>query len=59
MVEALKKNPRWKKRRGPVVLVIMDGVGYGTYAEGDAVADSKMDNLRAIAAKSPHTRLKA
>ena len=59
MVEALKKNPRWKKRRGPVVLVIMDGVGYGKYAEGDAVADSKMDHLRAIAAKSPHTRLKA
>ncbi|GHV38848.1 putative 2,3-bisphosphoglycerate-independent phosphoglycerate mutase [Spirochaetia bacterium] len=59
MVEALKKNPVWKGRKGPVVLVIMDGVGYGKYKEGDAVADSKMYNLDAIKAKSPHTRLKA
>ncbi len=59
MVEALKKNPSWKGRKGPVVLVIMDGVGYGKYKEGDAVADSKMYCLDAIKAKSPHTRLKA
>ena len=59
MVEALKKNPAWKGRKGPVVLLIMDGVGYGQYQEGDAVADSKMYNLEALKAKSPHTRLKA
>ncbi len=59
MVEALKKNPAWKGRKGPVVLVVMDGVGYGKYREGDAVADSKMWNLEAIKAKSPHTKLKA
>jgi 2,3-bisphosphoglycerate-independent phosphoglycerate mutase len=59
MIEALKKNPAWKGRRGPVVLVIMDGVGYGKYREGDAVADSKMYNLEALKAKSPHTKLKA
>jgi 2,3-bisphosphoglycerate-independent phosphoglycerate mutase len=59
MVEALKKDPAWKGRRGPVVLVIMDGVGYGKYREGDAVADSKMCHLDAIRGKSPHTRLKA
>ncbi|MDR0553190.1 MAG: 2,3-bisphosphoglycerate-independent phosphoglycerate mutase [Treponema sp.] len=59
MIEALKKNPAWKGRRGPVVLVIMDGVGYGKYKEGDAVADSKMRYLTAVKAKSPHTRLKA
>jgi 2,3-bisphosphoglycerate-independent phosphoglycerate mutase len=58
-MEALKKNPSWKGRRGPVVLVIMDGVGYGKYREGDAVADSKMYNLTAIRAKSPNTKLKA
>ena len=58
-MEALKKNPSWKGRRGPVVLVIMDGVGYGKYKEGDAVADSKMYHLTAIKAKSPHTKLKA
>ncbi|MDR2619048.1 MAG: 2,3-bisphosphoglycerate-independent phosphoglycerate mutase [Treponema sp.] len=59
MVEALKKNPAWKGRRGPVTLVIMDGVGYGKYAEGDAVADAKMCHLDAIKSKSPHTKLKA
>ena len=58
-MEALKKNQSWKGRRGPVVLVIMDGVGYGKYKEGDAVADAKMYNLKAIKAKSPHTKLKA
>lgn len=59
MVEALEKNPAWKGRRGPLVLVIMDGVGYGQYAEGDAVADSKMNAFRAMESASPHTRLKA
>jgi len=59
MVDGLKKNPAWKGRRGPVVLLIMDGVGYGKYKEGDAVADSKMYHLDALKAKSPHTRLKA
>ena len=58
-MEALKKNPNWKGRKGPVVLVIMDGVGYGKYKEGDAVAGSKMDNLNALTNKSPHTKLKA
>jgi len=58
-MEALKKNPAWKSRRGPVVLVIMDGVGYGKYKDGDAVADSKMYNLDAIKRKSPNTKLKA
>ncbi|MCL2093465.1 MAG: 2,3-bisphosphoglycerate-independent phosphoglycerate mutase [Treponema sp.] len=59
MVEALKKNPAWKGRKGPVVLLIMDGVGYGEYAEGDAVLDSKMNNLDALKARGIHTRLKA
>jgi 2,3-bisphosphoglycerate-independent phosphoglycerate mutase len=59
MVEALARNPGWKGRRGPLVLVIMDGVGYGRYAEGDAVADSKMWAFRAMESASPHTRLKA
>ncbi|MDR0540313.1 MAG: 2,3-bisphosphoglycerate-independent phosphoglycerate mutase, partial [Spirochaetaceae bacterium] len=58
-METLQKNPKWKGRKGPVVLVIMDGVGYGAYKEGDAVADSKMYNLDALMAISPHTRLKA
>jgi 2,3-bisphosphoglycerate-independent phosphoglycerate mutase len=59
VVEALKKNHAWKGRKGPLVLLIMDGVGYGKYKEGDAVSDSKMYNLDAVKAKSPHTRRKA
>jgi 2,3-bisphosphoglycerate-independent phosphoglycerate mutase len=58
-MEALKKNPAWKGRKGPLVLVIMDGVGYGKYPEGDAVADSKMGCLDALKAVSPHGKLKA
>jgi 2,3-bisphosphoglycerate-independent phosphoglycerate mutase len=37
----------------------MDGVGYGKYPEGDAVADSKMFNFRALEASCPRTKLKA
>jgi 2,3-bisphosphoglycerate-independent phosphoglycerate mutase len=37
----------------------MDGVGYGKYVEGDAVADSKLVAFRAMESSSPHTRLKA
>jgi 2,3-bisphosphoglycerate-independent phosphoglycerate mutase len=58
-VEALKKNPKWQGRRGPVVLMIMDGVGYGKYAEGDAVLDSKMAAFRKLESSCPHTKLKA
>ena len=58
-MEALKKNPAWKGRTGPLVLIIMDGVGYGAYAEGDAVAASRMDALRNLEAACPSTRLKA
>lgn len=59
MTESLKKNPNWKGRKGPVVFVIMDGVGYGKYKEGDAVAQSKMDNLLELTKNNPHTKLKA
>jgi len=59
MVESLKKNPKWKGREGPVVLVIMDGVGYGAYKEGDAVLAADMRHFRALEASCPATRLKA
>ncbi|MCL2764589.1 MAG: 2,3-bisphosphoglycerate-independent phosphoglycerate mutase [Treponema sp.] len=58
-MEALKKNPAWKGRKGPLVLVIMDGVGYGKYKEGDAVASSNMKNLTELTDNNPHTKLKA
>ena len=58
-VRALEKNKNWKGRRGPVVLVIMDGVVYGKYADGDAVKASRMANLTWLTENSPHTQLKA
>jgi len=58
-VEALKKIPSWKGRKGPVVFVIMDGVGYGKYKEGDAVAASRMTNLDSIHDAGFSTKLKA
>ena len=58
-VRPLEKNKNWKGRRGPVVLVIMDGVGYGKYADGDAVKASRMANLTWLTVNSPHTQLKA
>ena len=58
-VRPLERNKNWKGRRGPVVLVIMDGVGYGKYADGDAVKASRMANLDWLTANSPHTQLKA
>ena len=58
-VRPLEKNKSWKGRRGPVVLVIMDGVGYGKYADGDAVKASRMATLDWLTANCPHTQLKA
>ena len=58
MVEALKKSGKIS-RKGPVVLLIMDGVGYGKYKEGDAVAAAVTQNLDALLASCPNTKLKA
>jgi 2,3-bisphosphoglycerate-independent phosphoglycerate mutase len=59
MVEALKTNNKLKKRKGPVVLVIMDGVGYGKYTEGDAVASAVTPVLDGLHKTALVTRLKA
>ncbi len=58
MVQALYKNGKIS-RKGPVVLVIMDGVGFGAYQEGDAVADSKTMMLKQLLKTAPWTKLKA
>ncbi len=59
MVEALKKNPAFTPRRGPLVLAILDGVGYGKYPDGDAVQLAWMPEFNALREKWPSTRLKA
>ena len=58
-MNSLEKNSAWKGRKGPVVLIIMDGVGYGKYKEGDAVADSKMETFNFLRKTCPNTLLKA
>lgn len=59
MLDSLVKNPKFNPRRGPVVLAIMDGVGYGKYADGDAVQLSNMPVLKGLMASCPTTQLKA
>ncbi len=59
MVEALKKNGKFKKRRGPVLLVIMDGVGFGKYKDGDGFAAAETETLDALMENEPWVKLKA
>ena len=59
MLDALAKNPKFQGRRGPMVLVIMDGVGIGKYKEGDAVLDSNTPFLHNLMKTMPMTTLKA
>jgi 2,3-bisphosphoglycerate-independent phosphoglycerate mutase len=58
-VESLKKLTNWKGRSGPLVFVVMDGVGYGQYKEGDAFANAVTETFDALVHCSPHTQLKA
>ena len=59
MLNALEKNSKFNPRRGPVVLAILDGVGFGKYADGDAVAKANTPVLDSLMAENPTTRLKA
>src|SRR5210317_994063 len=59
MLEPLKKNENFTGRRGPVVLMIMDGVGYGKYAEGDAFLAANTPYIDQLTDSCPHTQLKA
>ncbi len=59
MSEALKKNPNFKGRKGPVVLMILDGVGYGKYSDGDAVKNAQAPVLHKLMETPLCTKLKA
>ncbi|MBT7302851.1 MAG: 2,3-bisphosphoglycerate-independent phosphoglycerate mutase, partial [Victivallales bacterium] len=59
MVEKLQKATWFKGRPGPVVLVVMDGVGYGKFSEGDAVLSGLTPTLDWFHANCPNTPLKA
>ncbi|MDA3937737.1 MAG: 2,3-bisphosphoglycerate-independent phosphoglycerate mutase [Spirochaetia bacterium] len=59
MVDALKINNNFSKRKGPVVLVIMDGVGFGKYKEGDSFAAAHTEILDKQMKENPMVPLKA
>ena len=59
MLQPLAKKENFNKRKGPVVLVIMDGVGYGKYNEGDAVSNALTPYLDELSDQCPVTKLKA
>ncbi|MGL4524413.1 MAG: 2,3-bisphosphoglycerate-independent phosphoglycerate mutase [Spirochaetia bacterium] len=58
-LEPLKKLANWKGRRGPVVLVIMDGVAYSKNKEGDAFGNAVKESLSELLSTCPNTQLKA
>lgn len=45
---SLKKHPQMARPSGPLLLVVMDGIGLGVGDAWDAVARAKMPNLRAL-----------
>ena len=58
-MEPLRKAKNFKGPQGPVVLVILDGVGIGTCAEGDVVNRANTPTLDRLAQKSVAAKLKA
>ena len=59
MTLKLEKIANYPGPKGPVVLIIMDGVGIGKYEEGDFVRSANKPNLDHLLATCPHTTLKA
>lgn len=58
-MKTLEKHPSFPGPEGPVVLVIMDGVGIGHGDEGDMVAKASTPHLDGLKGKSVFTTLKA
>ena len=59
MSKALIKTPFYGKRKGPVVVVVMDGVGLGPDYAGNAVKAAYKPTLDGLMASSVWTRLNA
>ena len=55
----LENIPSYLGPKGPVVLVVMDGVGIGKHAEGDFVRSANKPNLDWLLANCPNAVLKA
>ncbi len=58
-MEPLRRLENYQGPEGPVVLLIMDGIGVGRYAEGDAVRAAHTPNLHALRSAALYTELKA
>ena len=58
-MEDLKKHASYAGAEGPVVLVIMDGVGIGKNPESDCVAQAKTPNLDWLKEHAVYTEIKA
>jgi 2,3-bisphosphoglycerate-independent phosphoglycerate mutase len=56
---ALSKHPRLRGVKGPVLAVVMDGVGIGRHDEGDAVWLARTPNLDWLSANAPAVPLRA
>jgi len=55
-MEALQKSSNFKGAKGPVLLVIMDGVGLGKYVEGDLVQAATTPHLNSLREHTVATR---
>ncbi|MBN1685359.1 MAG: 2,3-bisphosphoglycerate-independent phosphoglycerate mutase [Spirochaetales bacterium] len=58
-MENLKQTANFSGPKGPVVLLIMDGIGIGKYSEGDLVLSANTPNLDWLRANTPSGVLKA
>jgi len=58
-MESLKVSQKFKGPEGPVVLVIMDGIGIGNGDVGDIVSQTDTPNLDFLKKSFPHTRVQA
>jgi 2,3-bisphosphoglycerate-independent phosphoglycerate mutase len=58
-MEPLKPLANYSAPQGPVILLIMDGVGVGKYEEGDFVRKASKPHLDWLRERSLYTRLKA
>ena len=54
-MDKLKKSDRFPQPGGPVVEIIMDGVGVAPEGPGNAVVEARTPNLDWLIANNPHT----